>query len=60
MEWEPLKMKRRKAEESAFLSIRIPESLMKELDRISDEANLSRNHLIRILLTWAVENVELI
>lgn len=60
MEREPLTIKRRSAESSVFLSVRVPKSMMKELDTLSAEANLSRNHLINLLLTWALENTELI
>lgn len=60
MDWEPLKIKRRSAEPSIFLSVRIPESTMKELDHLSAEANLSRNQLVNLLLTWALKNTELI
>lgn len=39
-------------------SIRIKEETVQKLDKLSAETNRSRNELINILLTFAIENSE--
>lgn len=40
-------------------SVRIKESTVNELDRISSETNRSRNELINIILEFGIENCEI-
>lgn len=40
-------------------NIRIPIELCDKLDKVSEEANMSRNELIKTLLEQAVESVEI-
>ena len=39
-------------------SIRIPDSLVEKLDRLSRESNRSRNELITVLLEYAADHCE--
>lgn len=40
-------------------NIRIPAELCDKLDRVAENANMSRNELIKILLEKAVDSVEI-
>ena len=42
-----------------IISVRIKESTLAKVDRVSSESNISRNELINILLETAIENVEI-
>lgn len=59
MKIEPLKIKKRGEDGSRVISVRIREETLAELDRISAEANYSRNELINLILTHGIETIEI-
>ena len=59
MTGEPLKIKRRGEDGSRLITVRIREETLNALDKISNEANISRNELINLLLAHGIKNVEI-
>ncbi len=59
MKSEPLKIKKRGEDGSRVISVRIREEILGELDRISEDANCSRNELINLILAHGVKNIEI-
>lgn len=59
MKNEPLKIKKRGEDGSKIITVRIREETLAALDRISAEANYSRNELINLILSHGVENIEI-
>lgn len=53
----PIYIKKYQPEKCRKLSIRIREELVEELDRIANDACMSRSELIRILLTETLKRV---
>ena len=58
MNHEPLKIKKRGEDGNRIISVRIREDILQELDRISAEANYSRNELINLMLEHGVKNIQ--
>ncbi len=56
---EPLKIKKRGEDGSRVITVRIREETLAELDRVSAEANYSRNELINLILSHGVKNIEI-
>lgn len=56
---EPLKIKKRGEDGSRVITVRIREEILAELDRVSAEANYSRNELINLILSHGVKNIEI-
>lgn len=56
---KPLKIKKRGEDGSRVITIRIKEDTLAALDRISAEANYSRNELINLILAHGVETIEI-
>ncbi len=59
MKTEPLKLRKRGEDGSRVISVRIREEILSELDRLSEEANYSRNELINLILAHGVKNIEI-
>lgn len=59
MKNEPLRIKRKTDDGSRIISIRIKEETLNALDRISAEANCSRNELINLILSHGIKNIEI-
>ena len=59
MKNEPLRIKRKTDDGSRIISIRIKEETLIALDRISAEANYSRNELINLILSHGIKNLEI-
>ena len=59
MKNEPLRIKRKTDDGSRIISIRIKEETLNALDRISAEANYSRNELINLILSHGIKNIEI-
>lgn len=59
MENTPLKIKKRGDDGNKVISVRIKESTLEELDRISAESNYSRNELINLILSHGIKNIEI-
>lgn len=59
MKSEPLKIKKRGEDGSKVITVRLREEILVELDRISTEANCSRNELINLILDHGVKNIEI-
>ena len=59
MKNEPLRIKRKTDDGSRIISIRIKEETLIALDRISAEANYSRNELINLILSHGIKNIEI-
>ena len=59
MKNEPLKIKKRGEDGSKIITVRIREETLATLDRISSEANYSRNELINLILAHGVENIQI-
>ena len=60
MNTEKLKIKKRGEDGNKIISVRIKEEVLSELDRISNESNLSRNQLINLILQYGIDNIEII
>ena len=58
MKNEPLRIKRKMDDGSRIISVRIKEETLSALDKISAEANYSRNELINIILSHGIKNIE--
>ena len=54
---EPLRIKRRGEDGNKMISIRIKEETLKEIDKIANMANYSRNELINQILSHGVKNI---
>ena len=59
MENIPLKIKKRGDDGYRFISVRIKETTLAELDRIATEINYSRNELINLILEHGIKNIEI-
>lgn len=59
MKNEPLKLKKRGEDGSKVITVRIREETLAALDRISADANYSRNELINLILSHGVKNIEI-
>lgn len=59
MDNTPLKLKRRGEDGTRVITVRIREETLHALDRISSEANYSRNELINLILAHGVNNIEI-
>lgn len=59
MKNEPLKLKKRGEDGTRVITVRIREETLGELDRISAEANYSRNELINLILAHGIKNIEI-
>ena len=59
MKNEPLKIKKRGEDGSKIIPVGIREETLATLDRISSEANYSRNELINLILAHGVENIQI-
>ena len=55
----PLKIKSRGEDGHRMISVRIREEILREIDRIAQETNYSRNELINLILQHGVETVEI-
>ena len=60
MDSKTLKLKRRGEDGSRVITVRIREETLMALDKLAAEANYSRNELINLILSYGVENIELI
>lgn len=60
MNSDTLKIKKRGEDGNKIISVRIKESVLNGLDRISRESNYSRNELINLILEYGIENLEII
>ena len=56
---EPLVIKRRGEDGNRVITVRIKESILADLDRLSSDTQLSRNELINIILEHGLKNVEI-
>ena len=45
--------------DSSVVSIRLPDELVKELDKIAEETGRTRNEVIQKCLAFAVDNLEI-
>ena len=45
--------------DSTVISIRLPDELLKELDKIAEETGRTRNEVIQKCLAFAVDNLEI-
>ena len=59
MENEPLKIKKRGDDGYRFISVRIKESTLSEIDKVATESNYSRNELINLILEHGIKNIEI-
>ena len=59
MNSEPLKIKKRGEDGYRYISLRIKEDVLADLDRLAAESNYSRNELINIILRHGVDNIEI-
>ena len=56
---EPLVIKRRGEDGNRVITVRIKESILADLDRLSSDTQRSRNELINIILEHGLKNVEI-
>lgn len=55
-----LTIKKRGEDGTKIISVRIKEDILKQLDKIAQESNYSRNELINLILEYGIENLEII
>lgn len=58
-ERKTITIKRKSDDGHRNVTIRIPEGILKELDRLAGEANCSRNEIVNIILRHGIKNVEI-
>lgn len=56
---EKIIIKKRGEDGNRVISVRIREDILKALDDISSESNISRNELINVILQFGIENIEI-
>ena len=56
---EPLVIKRRGEDGNRVITVRIKESILVDLDKLSSDTQRSRNELINIILEHGLKNVEI-
>ena len=56
---KPLVIKRRGEDGNRVITVRIKESILADLDRLSSDTQRSRNELINIILEHGLKNVEI-
>lgn len=56
---EPLVIKRRGEDGNRVITVRIKESILADLDKLSSDTQRSRNELINIILEHGLKNVEI-
>ena len=59
METNPLKIKKRGEDGNRVISVRIKESTLSEIDKVTSESNYSRNELINLILEHGIKNIEI-
>lgn len=59
MKNEPLIIKKRGEDGTKVITVRIREETLRELDRIANDSNYSRNELINLILAYGVKNIEI-
>ena len=52
-------IKRKSDDGHRIISIRITEDVLRDLDRLANEANCSRNEIVNIILRHGIKNVEI-
>ena len=57
MENEPLKIKKRGDDGYRFISVRIKEATLTEIDKVAAESNYSRNELINLILEHGIDKI---
>lgn len=55
-----LTIKKRGEDGTKIISVRIKEDILKQLDKIAQESNYSRNELINLILEYGIENLEIV
>lgn len=60
MNGEKLTIKKRGEDGTKIISVRLREEILKELDKIAEESNYSRNELINLILKYGIDNLEII
>lgn len=56
---EPLRIKRKADDGTRLITVRLPEELLREVDKIADDAKRSRNELINLILDYGIKNIEI-
>ncbi len=60
MNREKLTIKKRGEDGTKIISVRLREEILKELDKIAEESNYSRNELINLILRYGIDNLEIV
>ncbi|MBQ7296419.1 MAG: ribbon-helix-helix protein, CopG family [Clostridia bacterium] len=60
MNGEKLTIKKRGEDGTKIISVRLREEILKELDKIAEESNYSRNELINLILRYGIDNLEIV
>ena len=55
-----LRIKKRGEDGNKIISVRIQEDILRELDKVANESNHSRNELINLILRFGLKNIEII
>lgn len=56
---KPITIKRKSDDGYRNITIRVSEGILKELDRLANEANCSRNEIVNVILQHGIKNVEI-
>ncbi|MBQ7601671.1 MAG: ribbon-helix-helix protein, CopG family [Lachnospiraceae bacterium] len=60
MKNEPLVIRKRGEDGTKVISVRLPQEIVDALDRIAAESNHSRNEIINIILSYGIENLQIL
>lgn len=56
---KPITIKRKSDDGYRNITIRVPEGILKQLDKLANEANCSRNEIVNVILQHGIKNVEI-
>ena len=56
---KPITIKRKSDDGYRNITIRVPEGILKQLDKLANEANCSRNEIVNVILEHGIKNVEI-
>lgn len=57
---EKLTIKKRGEDGTKIISVRLREDILRELDKIAEVSNYSRNELINLILEYGIERLEIV
>lgn len=59
MNKDSLKIKKKADDGHRVISVRIPNDVLAQLDKLADETKHSRNEIINLMLNYGIKNIEI-